>query len=392
VRIGIDARWIFPQVSGIGAYTRALIRELAAMETPHAWILLFNTPALRDRLLETLGPHAGRVEPVLVPWGLFSPGNQLRAPGLLKRLRLDVFHSPNYMIPLLAFPRGRCGRPAGVVTIHDVIPMLFPHHAPRSRKSRLYPLYRRLMIEIGRRADAILADSDCSRRDILAHLRIPPGRAGRVRTIPCGVDRAFFELERVPESARDPQRPRRVLYVGRMDPYKNVATLLRAVAHARAAGALDVRLVIAGAPDPRYPDVPRLAGQLGLDAAVTWTGYLDDAALRRTYAEADLLVHPSRYEGFGLQVAEAMAAGLPVVCARAGSLPEVAGDAALLVDPDDMEGMSAAMRRVLDDPALAERLAAAGRRQAARFTWRRTAEDTLAVYERAAAGAGRNAP
>jgi glycosyltransferase involved in cell wall biosynthesis len=259
--------------------------------------------------------------------------------------------------------------------------MIFPHHAPRSRKSRVYPLYRRIMLEIGARADAIIADSEVSRNDVIKHLLIPAEDADKVKAIHLGVSDRFRQARSAPEHSKEtPDRPRRILYVGRADPYKNVSVLIQAFSAARKRCPFPVALTMAGQPDPRYPEAVQLVRQLGLADAVTWAGYLSDAKLAAAYASADLLVHPSRYEGFGLQVAEAMACGVPVVCSDGGSLPEVAGDAAILLKPDDVAGFGDEIVRVLSTPSLAADLSARGMAQAARFTWRRTAEETLALY------------
>lgn len=382
MKVAIDTRWIFPEISGIGNYTRALVRELTARDTAHSYLLLFDRPAMRDRMAAEFDlAHNPNFETVMLKHGLFSPGNQIVTPRVLRRHRVDVFHSTNYMIPLFAFPPNQRGRIGCVVTIHDVIPMIFPDHAPRSRKARLYFLYRALMIYVGQVADHIIADSDVSRRDIMHHLRIPPQRAHCVHTIPCGVSDVYRALpERAPTPANSPE-PRSIIYVGRMDPYKNVETLLRAFAIIRKESPVPVRLTIVGAPDPRYPHYPDLARELGIDDALHWTGYLCDSALLDVFKQADLLIHPSRYEGFGLQVVEAMAAGIPVISSTGGSLPEVAGNAALMVAPDDMAGYARNALAVLSSSDTWQRLSRMGRRQAAPFTWRRTATETLELYE-----------
>jgi len=148
---------------------------------------------------------------------------------------------------------------------------------------------------------------------------------------------------------------------------------------------MDVRLQIAGAPDPRYPQATELAETLGVSSAVTWTGYLMDDALVNAYRTADLLVHPSRYEGFGLQIVESMACGTPVVCSNGGSLPEVAGDAAIQFDPDDVDALVQSITRVLTQPELAADMRERGFAQSARFRWQAAAHQTLDVYEAVAA-------
>ena len=142
-----------------------------------------------------------------------------------------------------------------------------------------------------------------------------------------------------------------------------------------------LRLVIAGSKDPRYPEAGELCARLGLERVVTWTGYLTHKELLRQYQDADVLLHPSRYEGFGLQVAEAMACGTPVICSNAASLPEVAGDAAVLVSPDDVDGFVDAIVRVVSDGDVQRELSQRGLVQARQFSWQKAAEQTLRVYE-----------
>ena len=383
MRIAIDARWIFQHISGIGAYTRELITHLLAEDSRNTYLLLFDNAAIHDRTLgETGAGNAANAETALLPYGVFSPWNQLRLGSFLRRKAVDIYHSTNYMIPLLQFPKRRRGRIACVTTIHDVIPMIFPSHAPRSRKARVYPVYRRLMVEIGARSDLVITDSLASRDDIIKHLHIPGEDTARVRHVYCGVSDRFHSgpTPAVP----DPAAPATILYVGRTDPYKNVETLVRAFADARQQTSRPMKLQLVGAPDPRYPEPKRLAESLGITDAIHWTGYLDDDELAASYRAATVLVHPSRYEGFGLQVAEAMASGTPVICSRAGSLAEVAGDAAILLDEDDTAGFSSAITRVVDDPDFAAELSRKGRAQASQFTWTATARSTLALYEEVA--------
>lgn len=381
MNIAIDARWIFPEISGIGAYTRELIRALARQGTDHTYLLLFNERETAERTLTETGlSETDHVSTRIVPFGVFSPRSQLALPGLLRSAGINLYHSTNYMIPLRAFPRNRQGPIACVTTIHDVIPMIFPHHAPRSRKARLYPIYRWLMKDIGRRSDAIIADSRSSRTDIITHLHIRPEHESKVTAVYCGVSKRFHPASR-PDI--DPSRTRTVLYVGRTDPYKNVCTLVRAFHALQERCPFSLRLVIAGSRDPRYPQAPALCQELGLDANVEWTGYISDDALVGLYQSADVLAHPSRYEGFGLQVAEAMACGTPVVCSGAGSLSEVAGNATILVDPDDTQGFTNGLHTMLTDPVAAADYAQKGIRQAATFTWERTARETLAIYHHA---------
>ncbi len=374
VKVVLDARWIFPQLSGIGAYTRELIRHLPAADGDTTYVLLFDSALLADRVRRDAGLDAlpnALIE--RVPYGLFSAASQLRLPGLLRRLRTGVYHAPNYLVPYAAFgKRPRRRGPACVITLHDLIPLLFPHYTPKALKTRLLPLFRLVLRASARRADAIITPSACSRRDVIRALRLPAGRAPAVTVVPEGVHERFR-----PPPARPPARE--ILFVGRFDPYKNAPRLVEAFADLRRR-VPDARLRLVGPPDARYPGARAAAERLGVSGAVRWDGYLADEDLVRAYGEAAVFALPSRYEGFGLPVLEAMACGTPVVCGNRSSLPEVAGDAALLVDPDDTAALAGALERVLTEPALAAHLAAKGLRQAARFSWRRTAEQTLEVY------------
>ena len=379
MNVAIDARWIFPAKSGIGVYTAELVRRLPALAPNDSFLLFFSEPAVRDRTLAETGLGAApNVRALLVPYGVFSLRSQLQMPRLLARHEVAVFHSPNYMIPFAAFRRRRDGATACVATIHDVIPLVIPDHAPKSRKTRLMPLYRRVMREVARRADAIVTVSRCSRADVIRHLRVPPEDEARVKVVYDGVSERFTPPRE--RRAKGPSDPRTILYVGRSDPYKNLPLLVDALARARRDCPFPLRLCIAGSPDPRYPEADEAAARFGVADHVTWTGPLDEPSLVAHYQGADVLVHPSRYEGFGLQVAEAMACGLPVICSNAASLPEVAGGAALLLGPDDVEGYAAAVVKVLTQSDQAEAMRREGLRQAALFSWHEAARQTLAIY------------
>lgn len=391
MKIAIDARWIFEKISGIGAYTRELIRVLPSVGPGHRYLLYFSDQALRERTLDETGLRGNAaVETAMLPWGVFSPVGQLFMGRRLARDGVDLFHSTNYMIPVMAFSRRHRRGPVCVITVHDVIPMVMRHQVQRSLKSRLFPLYSRLMVEIGARADAIVTDSAASRVDVLKHLRVPRTREAAVHVVHCGVTPAFLRGVGTMDAAkRSAARERTILYVGRADPYKNLQGLVEAFGRMRRNLAGPVILRIVGPPDPRYPEASERAKALGIADAVRWTGYVTEASLAETYRSADLVVLPSRYEGFGLPAVEAMASGTPLVCSDIAVLREVAGDAAVFANPDDPDGLAEAMRCVLTDQVLASSLRERGLARARLFTWEETARRTLAVY--AAAVSGRRA-
>lgn len=375
MKIAIDARWIFQEISGIGAYTRELIQQLAILDNQNDYFLLFNDQSILDRTLkQTAIETHHRFKPVLLPYGIFSLKNQLHLPRLLKKMKINLYHSTNYMIPLLAFPPNKRGQIKSVTTIHDVIPMIFPGHAPKSKKAQIYPVYQRLMIEIGRRSDTIITDSIASAKDITHHLQIHPSQSNKVKHVYCGVSDMF----KPPLSRKN--APDQILYVGRSDPYKNITTLIRAFEKIKTLYKKPLTLTIAGSVDNRYPEPQKLAEELGIADSVIWTGYISDSELVSLYQNSSLLIHPSRYEGFGLQILEAMSCGLPVICANKGSQPEVAGDAAIVLDPDDEAGIVDNALKILTQPATAEEMRKKGYAQATHFSWRKTAEQTLNIY------------
>ncbi len=388
MKIGIDARWIFKELSGIGSYTRELIRHLACLERAHEFVVYFSDPAMRDRTMAETDLHrAPNFSTGLLPFGLFSVRNQLQLPSLLAEAALDVFHSPNYMIPLRAFPRGKPGRIRCVTTIHDLIPLMFPAYAPRAWKRRFFPLYRWLMHEVAARSDLVLTDSRSARDDVVHHLCLPPER---VLAIPLGVESRFQPRARKDADATGwtpggAGSGLTILWVGRADPYKNLVGLIEAFATLRKQYKLSVELRIVGPKDRRYPEAARCAASLGVADAIMWLGYLSDDRLLGEYQAADVFVQPSLYEGFGLPVLEAFACGTPVICSNKGSLPEVAGGAALIVQPQDTVGLADALRRVLIDGSLARDMRERGLRQAQKFTWAATARMTMAAYQQAAA-------
>ena len=378
MKIGIDARWIFPQISGIGTYTQELIRGLAQIDRQNEYILFFDDKARMQKIAEHVRlDRAPNFKTHLLSFGVFSPLGQICFPKIIRTLKLDIFHSPNYMMPLLAFPRQRPGRTRCVVTIHDLIPLLFPQFTPKALKTRFFPVYKRLMAEVGTRANTILTVSETSRRDVIEHLGIPAARHGDVIAVPNGVAPEYIP------SQRKRGAEKQILYVGRFDPYKNVPGLIEAFSKVRERSKTPVRLRIVGPADPRYPEAPARARQLGLDPFIAWDGYVSDEGLVKAYQHADVFVLLSLYEGFGLTVLEAMACGTPVVCSIRSSLPEIAGAAALMVDPAESAQAADAIVRVLEDAKLAAELREKGVRQAAKFTWTRTATMTLKAYEHA---------
>lgn len=265
-----------------------------------------------------------------------------------------------------------------VCVVHDLIALRFPEHFPRLRW-----YFARALPAVLRRCAAVVVDSMATRRDLEELVGVP---RERVHVVYPGHDPRRYA------AGGDPERLRRrlglgryLLYVGNLLPHKNVVALVRAFA--RIASRIAHDLVIAGQADARFTDV--LAGEiarLGLARRVRLLDYVGADDLPDLYRGADLYVHPSLYEGFGLTVLEAMASGVPVVSSAAGSLPEVGGDAALWVDARDVDALAAAVERAVTDAALRATLRERGRERAGLFTWDRTGRQLVDVLHHAAGG------
>jgi glycosyltransferase involved in cell wall biosynthesis len=283
----------------------------------------------------------------------------------------DLFHATDHLLPPL---RHSCS----VFTIHDLIFRFYPeYHLPLNR------WYLSLMLpRFMRRADAIIAVSENTRRDVARWMRIPPDK---VKVIYEGVNPAFrpiadpMRLAQV--RARYKLPARFMLYLGTIEPRKNLVMLLEAYRALVAREQATPDLVIAGRKGWLYQPVFDRVRELGLEARVHFTDWVaaDDAPA--LLSAADVFVFPSLYEGFGLPPLEAMACGAPVICSNVSSLPEVLGEGGLLVEPRDASAWTEAMARVLGDARLCAELRARGLQQAQKFSWERTARETLAVYE-----------
>ncbi len=359
LRVGIDGRYLQDHFPGIGRYTFHLIKELALVDGPECYVVFCAPSAVNSRFdLKMLeGP---RVSLSVVDVPPLSLRSQTALPEAIRRERLNVFHCPHYPVPLLA----SCPL---LTTVHDTIPLRDPFYLPSGR-SRL--AYRLAIFFALTRSKAVIADSMASREDLVRFLRIVPYK---IKTVYLGVD---MPETTVPEE----QSGQCVLYVGTNKPHKNLPRLVKAYARAR----LDLPLVIAGEMDPRYPEAQRQVELLGLTGRVHFLGYVAEQRLRQLYQTAALFVFPSLAEGFGLPVLEAMAHGVPVVTSNHPAITEVVGDAALQVDPLDIESLASAMATALADRNLARALSFKGRGRAALFPWSKTAQGCARLYREAA--------
>lgn len=322
-------------------------------------------------------PH---MQSIVVPLPLFSMRSQFLLPSMLRKWKTDVFHSPNYMIPFMAFARDGQGPIRAVTTIHDLIPLRFPDHAPQSKKARFLPLFRKVLHEAAKRSTRIATVSHVSAEDIHTLLHVPKNK---IHAIHNGVSPDFIAPAQPRGAFHQKRESIELLYVGRADPYKNIERLVEVVNALRHRYNCPARLTLVGAPDPRYSEPQQTINKHGLQHAIHWTGFVRDQQLIEHIQQADVMVHASRYEGFGLQIIEAMACGIPVVCSNAGSLPEVAGDAAILVPTDDTDAYAKAILHLRDDADDRNQRIIRGKQHAKQFSWEKTARETLTCYEAA---------
>jgi len=369
VKIAIDARkW---RDYGIGTYVRNLVRHLASLDRETTYYLLCDHS---DEA--TLRDLAGNFVPVVESAAGYSVREHLSIPRKLSRLGVHLFHSPHYVLPLVC-------RTRSVVTIHDCIHLLFPQYLP-NRMAWFYARY--MMGKAIRRSSIVFTVSEASKRDILHFY--PGTHSDRVQVVPNAIDPALLEepseeeMERVRE--RYQVRGRFVLYAGNIKPHKNLNRLIAAFGLLKQqVGHEDLKLFIIGDEVNRFGSLRRNTEAARVRQDVRFFGFVPDQTLAALYRMASVFAFPSLYEGFGLPPLEAMACGTPVVTSRISSLPEVVGDAAVLVDPYNVEDIASGIERVLGDGELRSDLIARGRARVGTFSWERSVRAIHSAYMRA---------
>lgn len=354
---------------GLARYTEAILRALEQTETPYSLVSPRYPAAVRA------------VHRVLTPFGLdvrrFFTTYPLAASlekGALKHL------SAQQMATLLWTSRHI--HPV-VVTVHDIVPYLVRHDREQSTFRHPFDVwFDRMAMEGLKKADRLIAISQYTKKTLVEALGCPEEK---IEVVLYGVDHAVFRPLPVSSGLRERYGLeggcRYLLYVGAESPRKNLPRLVKAFAMLRERMP-DLRLIKVGTPEylAQFRKLKELLGELSLEPFVHFVNHPPEEDLVALYNMADVFVFPSLYEGFGMPPLEAMACGTPVVCSNAASLPEVVGDAALTVDPYDVEALAQAVCRVLIEPDLAADLRGRGLGRAARFTWERTARETVEVY------------
>jgi glycosyltransferase involved in cell wall biosynthesis len=371
VRIGIDARKLHD--FGIGTYIRNLLRQLARMDRQTEFVLLCRP---EDR--ETLGALGENFRAVVETAGNYTLAEQVKIPWALKREGVTLFHAPHYVLP----PLVRC---QSVVTIHDCIHLMFPQYLP----SRVALAYAKKSIDMAaRRATRVMTVSESSKRDILRFVDTEPEK---IDVIYNAYDDRFAidprEEDVVRVSERYQLQSEFVLYAGNVKPHKNLERLIEAFYLVRKRGLDHLKLVLIGDEISKYTALRRAVHRYQLHKYVRFLGYLPEETLAVMYRLAGVFVFPSLYEGFGLPPLEAMASGTPVVTSNVSSLPEVAGDAAVLVDPYDPRAIAEGIYQVLTDEKLRRDLRHKGVARAGQFSWEQSVRRVRAIYDEVSNGA-----
>jgi len=365
LRIGVNALYLIPGgVGGTEIYLHELLRALAqidaAADARNDYFVFTNRETGPDLVPPQPNFHwapqrvPARIRPARIVW------EQTALPLAAARLGLDALLNPGFTAPFY------CGC-AAVTVLHDMQHKRHPEHF--RRLDLLW--WRVLLFASAHLATLLLTDSDATRTDVLRYYRLP---AGKVRVVRLGVDRAFFGLQRAPEKL--------LLTVSTLHPHKGLEALLEAFAlfHRAQPG---FRLVLAGLRGFRAEALEKLRTDLGLTGAVEFTGWIPREQLYDLYRRAWAFLYPSTFEGFGMPVLEALAAGIPTGCSNIEPLSGIAGEAALQFEPDNVDAICGAIARLVADEPLRARLAVEGPRRAAAFSWTATARATLDAIEQA---------
>jgi len=378
MNIGLGLEHLHGKKTGVGQYGFNLALNLAKIDKENKYFLFSPSPlekgdidrlsdypnvkVLDRNLLEKTIPN----DVILIPLWL-----HLYLPYLCKKSAVDLFFNTGSIWPLLPFKLAK----RQLVFIHDVIPLLFPE---------CYYKHTRYYYRVSRAIhlntyDQILVNSETTKRDLVHHLGVPQER---ISVTLLGKDDRFMRIDDIAKNQRVREKyglPQSyLLFTGTLEPRKNITGLLEAYGNTRAREIL--KLVITGKKGWLYKEIFETVKRLNLKDRVVFTGFADDPDLPSIYSMAKVFVYPSLYEGFGLPVLEAMACGVPVITSRVRSLREVTGEAAVLVDPHNVEALAKSIDTVVfsSDQAY-EQLSRASVAQAAKFSWERTAQQTLAV-------------
>jgi glycosyltransferase involved in cell wall biosynthesis len=366
LQIAIDGDTLGRRRTGDESYLASLMRGLGRIDPDNHYSIFVRDPQRVSQMFEN---HANWQFHQVKPASIWIR-HPITFPLALRRHKPHVLHSQYFIPPLCPCPV--------VLTVHDISYAVRPELFTLRDRVLLSSLVPPAM----RQAKIVITDTEYTKRDMVDHYQLPPEK---IAVIPLAADPRYHERDREACRAELAQRHGTgsgfILYVGTFQPRKNLATLVKAYAQFRKRTGLAQKLLVVGRPKYRYASDFDVIAQSGYADDVILAGFQPDDQLPLYYNAADVFVFPTRYEGFGLPLVEAMSCGTPVISSNASCLPEVAGDGALLVDPEDVEGFAAQLEVVLGNPQTAAQLRERGLRRAKDFSWDQTAKATLRFYQ-----------
>jgi len=380
MKIGVNSYFFRFPASGTGQYLLHLLQALAKVDQENEYILLDSRPTPEKLNMHIEFPHVVTPSPKLVRHNASIEKliwEQFTFPLAARKTGVDLLYIPYFAPPF--FPGL-----LSVITIHDVIPLRLPEY----RTDPKMKAYLQLTTRAAHKATLIITVSQHAKKDIMDALKLP---ADRIRVI---YEAAGEEYQLISDQAILSRmrahyglKGRYILYLGGLDQRKNVLQLVRAFAHLhKRIGDPELQLLIAGNPDKQrgslFPDPRPLAADLGITDQIIYR-FVEEEDKPAIYSGASVFVFPSLYEGFGLTPLEAMSCGTPVICSNRTSLPEVVGDAAIVLDPDDIHEMVESMYSVLTNSTLRADLQVRSLQRATQFNWSKTASETIATFEEA---------
>jgi glycosyltransferase involved in cell wall biosynthesis len=373
MRIGIDAQVLKAKNSGVEYCIEDLVLNLAVVDPDNEYVIYVNGNALQNfaskhgNFVIKKSTFLNKYRPIRILW------DQALLPAILLKDKIDIFHAPCYVAPVLASV-------PSVVTIPDLISLLFPNMTTK----RNHYHYKLLLPTVVKKARRIITVSQNSKEDLIRVLGV---NGDKVDVIANGIHESFKkitndrQLTRVKEKYNLPQKI--ILYVGNLEPKKNIEGIIEAFSRLIKAGQIEHTLVIAGKKGWLYDGIFKIVAEQELHQNIRFLGYVPRGDLPALYNLAELFVFPSFYEGFGIPPLEAMACGTPVLTSNVAAVPEVVGDAAVMVDPNEVQEIADAIRDITGDEKIRAALTEKGFERAKLFSWGKTARDTLKVYKKA---------
>lgn len=381
MNIGIDINCLLFDQSGFGHYTTHLVKNLLILDKKNHYFLYANfirksrqrRQMIDDLVAQTKAKNVTvRVLPLPAHWKEILIGTPYPYTNLIKD-PLDLYFAPHFAgIPKNGFPKM-------VVTIHDLVFMKFPEH--RGALSDFYLKRTKIAIE---KSQQIIADSLSTKKDLIDLLGVS---SNKIKVVSLGVDHLFKKINNQKEIVLRTQKyidlgQKYILAVGNLEPRKNLSVIVKAFSLLPLKLQQQYKIVFVGGKGWNNSRLQQTIHDHNLSSKVIFTGFVKDEDLPYIYNRASVFIYPSLYEGFGLPPLEAMACGTPVICSNTSSLPEVVGRAGLLINPQDETEIAQAMKKILNSPLLAQKLSAKGQKQAEKFSWAKTARETLAVFHK----------